>query len=550
MTKGLARLHRPKADTIEISDLLVEAKLGRYELPDFQRDLEWKRDDRIKLFDSIYRGFPIGDILFWEPEEQRQGAVRFGPFSPETRQRNPLLIVDGQQRLATLFGCLLLPDRPNEEEEDDDDDDWRFAFHVDQGSIVPLPLNAPPELLPLPIAIDTSRYLKWARSLPEERRDERTQAADDFSKALRTYRIPFYVVRTPDRGLLQEVFERVNNTGKPLSMEDVFNALFPGDQGESIGLTAIVQDLEALGFGRLKPDWLLQAVKAMVGMNPALQFSAELRRMDEEDKAQTPGRTRAALHNIHPRLKSAAATAINLLQEAGLRRIEALPYALVLPPLIHFFDRFPLPGSGSAKKALHRFVWLVAVRGEGHEHRATYQQAIARIIRADRNADEVASRLVQYSEGELDLSQTDSFVDKHDWRSGATRLVELALFELQPREIDTGEPIPVWEVLPEKGHQLFRRIWTRDIGEFSSSSANRLISVTPGRNQKSSTLDQLIANPLFPPSLETLESQAITQEAWAALQQGNRLQFLKLRAARISEVVRNFMSKRLAASIA
>jgi hypothetical protein len=202
-------------------------------------------------------------------------------------------------------------------------------------------------------------------------------------------------------------------------------------------------------------------------------------------------------------------------------------------------------------KALHRFVWLVAVRGEGHEHRATYQQAIARIIRsADRNADEVASKLVQYSEDELDLSQTDSFVAKHDWRSGATRLVELALFELQPKEIDTGEPIRVWEVLPDKGHQLFRRIWTRGIGEFSSSSANRLISVTPGRNQKSSTLDELIEHPLFPPSLETLESQAITQEAWAALQQGNRLQFLKLRAARISEVVRNFMRKRLAAPIA
>ena len=202
-------------------------------------------------------------------------------------------------------------------------------------------------------------------------------------------------------------------------------------------------------------------------------------------------------------------------------------------------------------KTLHRFVWLVAARGEGHEHRATYQEAIARIIRnTGQNADEVASELVQYSDREFDLSQTDSFVDKHDWRSGATRLVELALFELQPREIDSGEPIPVWEVLPEKGHELFRRIWTRDIDEFSSSSANRLISMTPGRNQKSSTLDQLMAHPLFPPSREVLESQAITQEAWAALQQGNRLQFLKLRAARISEVVKRFMSKRLAAPTA
>ena len=230
MTDLLSRLHRPKADTTEISDLLEEAKRGRYELPDFQRDLESKEEMTSEILDSIYRGFPVGDILFWEPEEPRQGAVRFGPFTPPKRQHNPLLIVDGQQRLATLFGCLLLPERPKGNQADPYAD-WRFAFHVDKGQIVDLPLGAGARVSPLPIAIDTSLYLRWAHNLPEARRDARTQAGDDFSKALRTYRVPYYVVRTQDPKLLRQVFERVNNTGRALKKKDVFNALFPGEDG-------------------------------------------------------------------------------------------------------------------------------------------------------------------------------------------------------------------------------------------------------------------------------------------------------------------------------
>ncbi len=545
MTESLARLHRPKADTIEISDLLVEARAGKYELPNFQRDLEWKKEDRIKLFDSIYRGFPIGDILFWEPEEPQPGVVRFGPFSPAKHQANPWLIVDGQQRLATLFGCLLLPERQTEEEEDDNDD-WRFAFHVDQGRIVELPLGAAPEFLPLPIAIDTSRYLRWTRSLPEERWDERMQAGDDFSKALRTYRIPFYVVRTRDHGLLREVFERVNNTGKALSMEAVFSALFPGAQEEQGRLDEIARELEVLGFGRLQPDWLLQAVKAMVGMDPVSQFSAELRRMDEQDEAlKTPGRTREELGKIHPRLKRAATAAIEVLQSAGIRRVEALPYALVLPPLMHFFDRFPPPCSESITKMLHRLIWLVAASGAGQQHRSTYQRAAARLIRGKQNQEVVANNLVAHSEDVLDRVQANHLVEQHDWRSGATRLVELALFELEPRELETGAVIPVWDVLPDKGHKLFQRIWTHGIDGFAASSANRLISMTVGRSGKNSMLEKFAASPLFPVSREILASQAITQEAWGALQNGEQLQFLRLRATRIAEVVDSFLHRHL-----
>jgi Protein of unknown function DUF262 len=546
MNDPLARLHRPKADTIEISDLLEEARAGKYELPDFQRDLEWKTEDRVKLFDSIYRGYPIGDILLWEPEEPPgNGAVRFGPFAPLKRQTNPWLIVDGQQRLSTLFGCLLLPDR-RDGESSDPYTDWRLAFDVDKKKIVTLHA-AKPEFLPLPIAIDTARYLRWARSLPEDRREERTQAGDDFSKALRTYRIPYYVVRTHDPKLLQDVFERVNNTGKPLTTTAVFNALFRSE--DQPRLNEIVEELNTAGFGKLESDVLLQAVKVLVGMDPVLDFTTQLRPMDEQDDARNvPGRTRAELSAIHPRLKQAAGAAIDFLKDAGIRRIEALPYPVVLPWLIHFFGSFPGPHTDDVLAKLRAFLWLVVAGGTRKRYRSTYQRAVARLIRVAGNAEKAVSDLVEYSKQNVDdgYEHAAAFWKDHDWRSGATRLVELALFELKPRDLETGDEIQVWDVLPEKGHELFRYIWRSGVDEFMSSSANRLILVGAGRGEVGRILERLDSSLFQKEQLtEILASQAVSPEAWEALIAGRRLEFLRLRAIRITEVVDEFLKKRI-----
>lgn len=561
MTDHVPRLHRPRADTDEISDLLDDAKAGKYELPDFQRDLVWTKDDRIKLFDSIYRGFPIGDILLWDPEEPRQGAVRFGPFVPEKRAPIRYLIVDGQQRLATLFGCLLLPDRKPDDKEDPHAD-WRLAFHVDRLQVVLLPPDAPPEYLPLPVAIDTSRYLKWTRNLPEENREERTQAGDDFSKALRTYRVPYYVVRTKDRELLQEVFERVNNTGRRLDRKTVFDALFPGSQDENdqrIRLETIATELNSKGFGHIKADWLVQAIKAMVGMDPAAEFSTQLRHIDERDAtANTPGKTRRELNTIHSRLKQAAAAAIDLLQQAGIRHVAILPYALVFPPLVHFFDRFPDPMSDATLGKLKRFVWLVSISGGRQRHRSTFQRKAASLTRNAKNAEDAVHQLVQISEMTLDAIRAKSLMAHHDWDSGATRLVALALFELAPRELSSGRPLAVWDELSARGGSPFRLLWTSGVGPFATSSVNRIIAM--GDDKASSLggpLEQHAENQLSlelptdqesPGSIDPaiLESHAIPIEAWKALQRGNRLEFLRLREIRMTEVIDDFLRKQLA----
>ncbi len=83
-----------------VGKLLQDIAFGDIGLPDIQRPFVWDTTRVRELFDSMYRGYPIGTLLFWEngyPEEYKSIGV-------EAKQKIPhLLIVDGQQRLTALY---------------------------------------------------------------------------------------------------------------------------------------------------------------------------------------------------------------------------------------------------------------------------------------------------------------------------------------------------------------------------------------------------------------------------------------------------------------
>lgn len=86
-----------------LKKLIEDIEIGEIGLPDIQRPFVWPASKVRDLFDSMYRGFPIGYFLFWEngyPGEHRT-------IGDEKKQKVPrLLIVDGQQRLTSLFAVI------------------------------------------------------------------------------------------------------------------------------------------------------------------------------------------------------------------------------------------------------------------------------------------------------------------------------------------------------------------------------------------------------------------------------------------------------------
>lgn len=83
-----------------LKKLVEDIDIGEIGLPDIQRPFVWSSSKVRDLFDSMYRGYPIGYFLFWENGFPGEHKV----IGTGQKQKAPrLLIVDGQQRLASLY---------------------------------------------------------------------------------------------------------------------------------------------------------------------------------------------------------------------------------------------------------------------------------------------------------------------------------------------------------------------------------------------------------------------------------------------------------------
>jgi len=211
-----------------LSKLVEDIDLGEIGLPDIQRTFVWKNTKVRDLFDSMYRGFPVGYLLFWVNgasdahrqigEEGKQKACR-------------LLIVDGQQRMTSLYAVLkgvpVLREGYRRES-------ICIAFRpADQTfEVTDAAIRRDPEFIP-----DISQL--WSEDIPRlrfvrefvARLHAHRGVSDDEEYALsesidRLYDLrdyPFTALElspTVDEEQVGEVFVRVNSRGTPLNQAD------------------------------------------------------------------------------------------------------------------------------------------------------------------------------------------------------------------------------------------------------------------------------------------------------------------------------------------
>ena len=93
--------------TKKISVLVEDVSRHDLVLPEMQRRYIWKSTQVRDLFDSLYRGYPVGSILVWEPSNGEDGRdLDVGDTAGKNRTGRRRLLLDGQQRLTALTAII------------------------------------------------------------------------------------------------------------------------------------------------------------------------------------------------------------------------------------------------------------------------------------------------------------------------------------------------------------------------------------------------------------------------------------------------------------
>lgn len=105
--------HAQKPDHISLNTLINRLKDGRFVIPDFQREFEWKPWDIRDLMRSIFLDYYIGSLLLWKGKSENFDALSCEAVYGHNGNGNPEhIVLDGQQRLTAIYYSFLAPDAP------------------------------------------------------------------------------------------------------------------------------------------------------------------------------------------------------------------------------------------------------------------------------------------------------------------------------------------------------------------------------------------------------------------------------------------------------
>jgi hypothetical protein len=396
---------------------------GRLQIPRFQRPLVWRWDQRRDLLSSIFEGLPIGALMIWisgsEPVERYE---KLGPYllpkpTPGSENR---YVMDGIQRLSTLFGALRAQedwvDMDDEEDQavadfvvyvdlDAEEDQERFIREVDLPRT--LRVSDPSRFLPLRNIVDSRDLLRFQRSVPQGK-EERIDAADEVAAAFRQYKIPIITLNSASLETVTKSFQRVNSRGSIMSEMHMINALTFSNEFDLLRIERELRRdvLSEVGWDGIDQDVILRALKLHLGVEFYTPKPEELGRKLK----QRP----EALNEIFGGLAQVAAI---LRANVGIASHDLIPYKLQLIALAELGSRVDLK---IIADDLFAWFWM-----------STYTEAFGASARQSENAIDDLRRYTNIGDftwsGRSQPSVRSLIGRKLDFRSARGKALGLAL---------------------------------------------------------------------------------------------------------------------------
>lgn len=517
---------RPEAGTDTVENLVAKVRRGQVRIPDFQRPLRWEAPQVLALFDSIYKGYPIGSLLL-QKRSADAATVRIGPLTvtaPATH--DALWVIDGQQRLTSLAAGLArlapFPATP--------DDPFVVYFDALTTDFAAPPRSGtlPSTWVPVAQLLDASGLIEWVFNWQHGQDTSLRTAVFEAGTRLRQYQVPLYTIETSDQAVLRDIFYRINTSGKMMNWADVHTALFSGQGEYPSTLAELADELAAKGMGRATESQLLTCLVGFAGLDPSRDISEHYRK--EPD---------ALRHAVHDSLPVIERVLDFLHNEAGIPHLSFLPTARPLVVLTRYFQLFPQPNYRSLQ-LLVRWAWRVFLGTALVDERTLARRGVG-MLQAG-NAEEQAQALLRLVPNVLPEQRQFVLPDRFNAHAANGRLALLGLCAFGPVQTD-GEPIELDALVEAPERRRFRRIILTGKGpdSLTSSAANRILLPDGPLSVRQELLREPYAQkPAF------FASHGISEAAWQALNEDDLPAFLRLRHQALEEAVQQ-MGNRLAA---
>ncbi len=235
-----------------LNDLVKKALSGEVMLPDFQRNFVWSRQDVEELFKSLIENMFIGTFLVQDvtPDNLPFKVIPIEGvknINPDFWEKPNVLILDGQQRLSSIFYAIYEPDIPLknvsnpyrffiniQELLNDNIDDAVFSWSIawrDYKSLLNEKGEYDYEILKkemiLPISLLKEDFSKlWYKRLREfDLEDKESEKIFSYIENIIKYQVLTLEVSITEKPeTIAVLFEKINRTGVKLSIFDLLTA--------------------------------------------------------------------------------------------------------------------------------------------------------------------------------------------------------------------------------------------------------------------------------------------------------------------------------------
>lgn len=364
---------RIRTQVDRLVDYINDLEKGKIQIPAFQRDFVWNNQQKLDLFDSIKKGYPIGSILFWQPdfpldEDSTKFEVKeIGFYKIPTPQGDFSYVLDGYQRLSTLLGCLVHPQRTTLISTDSARWDKEFAIYYDleadefyffksakkQDTIQKVQLY---KFIDGKEFYDFQKKL-YAENLPSETEIIYLQRFEHLSKMLQHYELPAIKIIGGSLSEAQDIFSRLNSKGAPIAADAMVSALSYNKEKRfklDEAIDSLLNDLKQYNFDKLKRDTILNCIVSSQG-KPFFDKSSslDLEKLAKSDKF--PEITKEALEGVKKAVQF-------LFEDCFVLDSKLIPYHTQLVFIAYFFQRIANP-SQEQKEQLIDWFWITSFAG-------------------------------------------------------------------------------------------------------------------------------------------------------------------------------------------